>query len=68
MNRVEKISHYRDSLEQLEHLLGAEGKYELDDIGKMATIATVLCVNDASTSALGRWSNRSHDCCNWRSR
>ncbi len=41
----QKVDRYEESLTQLEHLLGAEGKYALDDIGKMATIATVLKMN-----------------------
>ena len=42
MARSEKIARYEESLEQLEYLLGVEGKYALDDIGKMSTISTVL--------------------------
>lgn len=45
MDRSEKESRYRQSLEQLDYLLGVEGKYELDDIGKMATICTILKMN-----------------------
>ena len=45
MDRSEKITRYEESLEQLEYLLGVEGKYALDDIGKMATISTVLKMN-----------------------
>ncbi len=45
MNSLEKSNRYQQALEQLEHLLGTEGvppKYALDDIGKMATVVTVL--------------------------
>jgi L-methionine (R)-S-oxide reductase len=42
MDRSEKEARYQEALQQLDYLLGAGGKYELDDIGKMATIATVL--------------------------
>jgi L-methionine (R)-S-oxide reductase len=42
MDRSEKEARYEEALRQLDYLLGAEGKYQLDDIGKMATIATVL--------------------------
>jgi GAF domain-containing protein len=45
MDRSEKITRYRKALEELEYLLGVEGKYALDDIGKMATISTVLKMN-----------------------
>lgn len=42
---MDKKTCYQEVLEELEYLLGAEGKYELDDIGKMATISTVLKMN-----------------------
>ena len=42
---MDKKTCYQEVLEELEHLLGAEGKYRLDDIGKMATISTVLKMN-----------------------
>lgn len=45
MDRADKENRYRQSLEQLEYLLGVEGKYALDDIGKMATICTILKMN-----------------------
>lgn len=45
MNRLEKEARYQKALEELEYLLGVEGKYALDDIGKMATISTVLKMN-----------------------
>ena len=45
MEKQEKAARYQQSLEQLGHLMGAEGKYALDDIGKMATISTVLKMN-----------------------
>jgi L-methionine (R)-S-oxide reductase len=45
MDQVDKKTRYQEVLEELEYLLGVEGKYELDDIGKMATISTVLRMN-----------------------
>jgi GAF domain-containing protein len=42
MEPSEKQARYEDAIQQLDYLLGAEGKYQLDDTGKMATIATVL--------------------------
>jgi L-methionine (R)-S-oxide reductase len=42
MDRSEKEARYEEALQQLDYLLGAGGKYELDDVGKMATIVTVL--------------------------
>ena len=45
MDQVDKKTCYQEVLEELEHLLSVEGKYQLDDIGKMATISTVLKMN-----------------------
>ena len=48
MDKKEKERLYQKSLEELAYLLGTEDlepKYALDDIGKMATIATVLKMN-----------------------
>ena len=45
MQPAEKQARYEAALEQLDALLGATGKYRLDDIGQMATIATVLKMN-----------------------
>jgi GAF domain-containing protein len=45
MDREEKTTRYQESLQALEFLLGPEGKYALDDIGKMATISAVLKMN-----------------------
>jgi GAF domain-containing protein len=45
MDKSEKAKRYEKSLEELDYLLGADGKYMLDDIGKMATISTVLKMN-----------------------
>ena len=45
MDRSEKKRRYEKALEELGYLLGADGKYILDDIGKMATISTVLKMN-----------------------
>jgi L-methionine (R)-S-oxide reductase len=45
MQLAEKQARYQEALGQLDHLLGAAGKYQLDDIGKMATVATVLKMN-----------------------
>ncbi len=42
---MDKKTCYQEVLEELAYLLGVEGKYELDDIGKMATISTVLKMN-----------------------
>lgn len=45
IDQSEKEARYRQAIWQLDHLLGIGGKYQLDDIGKMATIATVLKMN-----------------------
>ena len=45
MDRSEKIKRYEKALEELDYLLGVDGKYALDEIGKMATISTVLKMN-----------------------
>jgi len=42
---MDKVARYKESLQRLYHLLSAGGKYALDDIGKMATIVTVLKMN-----------------------
>ena len=48
MGQEEKISRYEKAVKELRYLLGIAGrepKYQLDDIGKMATISTVLKMN-----------------------
>ena len=42
---MDKVARYKESLQRLYHLLSAGAKYALDDIGKMATIVTVLKMN-----------------------
>ena len=45
---MDKQARYEKALEELGYLLGTDGvppKYQLDDIGTMATIATVLKMN-----------------------
>lgn len=45
MEKTEKIERYEKSLNELSHLIGIEGKYAVDSIGKMALISAVLKAN-----------------------
>lgn len=40
-----KQEMYDEVANQLEHLMGIDGKYEMDDIGKMATFSSVTRLN-----------------------
>ena len=42
MKDKEKIVLYREVIKKLDAMIGVKGKYELDDIGKMAIISAVL--------------------------
>jgi L-methionine (R)-S-oxide reductase len=45
MDKKNKIERYEKSLHELSHLIGAEGKYAVDGIGRMALISAVLRLN-----------------------
>lgn len=45
MDKKEKIERFEQSLNVLSHLIGVEGKYAVDSIGKMALISAVLKIN-----------------------
>jgi len=45
MDKKTKIERYEKSLHELSHLIGTEGKYAVDGIGRMALISAVLRMN-----------------------
>jgi L-methionine (R)-S-oxide reductase len=45
MDKNIKIERYEKSLNELSHLIGTEGKYAVDGIGRMALISAVLRAN-----------------------